>query len=262
MLILRKVTFITYLKCNIGVRTGKQLFTTLEKCIYAYNDANSESGGKAVVQRYFKSKGDNGEITQEEPLVLAICTPLMARVHEYIVQSKELVFIDASSSFEDFNNPLFVISTSSAAGGLPLGVVVTSAESANVIHKGMTKLQELFPTSAFYGAGSPANIVIDDSSAERERLHRTWPNSYIFLCIFHFLQSIWRWLLSSKRGIDVNERQHLMNFVRTLVYAKTEIELNAEYSNFKNERNTRILFHICKGFGNAEGNGLYVSKLQ
>ena len=222
-------------KCNIGVRTGKKLFTALEKRIYAYSDANSESGGKAVVQRYYKSKGDNGEISQEEPLVLAICTPLMSRVHEYIVQSKELVFIDASSSFEDFNNPLFVISTSSAAGGLPLGVVVTSAESASVIHKGMTMLQELFPTSAFYGAGSPANIMIDDSSAEREGLHRTWPNSCIFLCTFHFLQSIWRWLLNSKHGIDVNERQYLMDLVRTLVYAKTESELKGEYSTFEND---------------------------
>ncbi len=151
-------------KSNVGVRTGKQLFTELEKRINAYNDANSVIGGKAVVQRYHKTKGDE----QEEPLVLAICTPLMSRVHEYILQSRELVFIDASSSFEDFNNPLFVISTSSAAGGLPLGVVVTSAESASVIHKGMTMLQDLFPDPAFYGNGSPANIMIDDSSAERE----------------------------------------------------------------------------------------------
>ena len=43
------------------------------------------------------------------------------------------------------NNPLFVMSTSSAAVGLPLGIVVTSAESADVIHKGMTTLNDLFP---------------------------------------------------------------------------------------------------------------------
>ena len=68
----------------------------------------------------------------------------MSRVHEYIYQSKELVFVDASSSFEDYNNPVFVLSTSSAAGGLPLGIVVTSAESAEVIHKGFTILKDLF----------------------------------------------------------------------------------------------------------------------
>ena len=68
----------------------------------------------------------------------------MSRVHKRIHQSKQLVFVDASSSFEDFNNPLFVISTSSATG-LPLGIVIISAESADdVIHKGMTTLKELF----------------------------------------------------------------------------------------------------------------------
>ena len=70
----------------------------------------------------------------DQPLILALCTPLMSRVHEYIYQSKELVFADGSSSFEDYNNPVFVLSTSSAAGGLPFGIVLT-AESAEVIHK-------------------------------------------------------------------------------------------------------------------------------
>ncbi len=74
------------------------------------------------------------------------------------MQSKELVFIDASSSFEDFNNPMFVVYTSSAAGGLPLGIVVTSAENAIVIYQGMTKLIQMFPEDAFYGSGSPKKL--------------------------------------------------------------------------------------------------------
>ena len=41
----------------------------------------------------------------ERPLILAICTSLMAGVHKHIQQAKELIFID-SSSFEDFNNPM------------------------------------------------------------------------------------------------------------------------------------------------------------
>ena len=92
----------------------------------------------------------------------------MSGVHQHVYQSKGLVFVDALSSFEDFNNPLFVMSISSAAGGLPLGIVTTSAESADVIHKGMTTLTELFPESSLYGNGYPTNIMIDDSSVERE----------------------------------------------------------------------------------------------
>ena len=45
------------------------------------------------------------------------------------------MFIDSSSSFDDnYMNPMFVISTSSSAGGLPLGIVVTSGESLSIIN--------------------------------------------------------------------------------------------------------------------------------
>ena len=124
------------------------------------------------------------------------------------------------------------MSTSSAAGGLPLGTVVTSAESADVIQKGMTTLNYLFPTSAFYGNGHPMNIMIDDSSAGRDSLHQMWPSSNILLCTFHFLQSMWRWLLCSKNGIHKDDRQFLMNLVRKLVYTKEETELRADYQQF------------------------------
>ena len=79
----------------------------------------------AVVKRFSKS-----EVGSDQPLVLAICTPLMARVHEHVKQAGEIKFVDSSSSLDDFNNPMFILSTSSAAGGLPLGVVITLVASA------------------------------------------------------------------------------------------------------------------------------------
>ena len=109
-----------------------------------YNDAHKNSGGKAIVKRFCKNSREKGSCDNEDveqPLILAACTSLMSRVHQYVHQSKELIFVDASSSFEDYNNPLFVMSTSSAARGLPLGIVITSAESIDVIHKGMTILE-------------------------------------------------------------------------------------------------------------------------
>ena len=173
-------------KSNLGVRAGKELFTALEERVIAYNESNSEHGGKAVLQRFIK-----GEKQDEQPLILAVCTPLMSRVHENIQQSKELIFVDSSSSFDDFNNPMFVVSTSSAAGGLPLGVVVTSGESSSVVYQAMCALKRLFPERSFYGEGSPENVITDDSSAEREGLKNTWPAAKLYLCVFHFLQSMW-----------------------------------------------------------------------
>ena len=127
----RLVTYTIYFnkwrKSNLGVRTSKKLFTELERRISVYNDLHNKLGGKAIVQRFCKNDKAKGQHESdnegdEQSLILAICTPLMSRVHQHIYQSKELVFVDASSSFEDFNNALFVMSTSSAAGGLPLGI--------------------------------------------------------------------------------------------------------------------------------------------
>ena len=146
----------------------------------------------------------------------------MSRVHQHIQQAGELVFIDSSSSFDDYNNPMFVISTSSAAGRLPLGVVVTSGESSSIINSAMTHLKSLFPKCSFYGKGSPNNIITDDSQAERSGLRRTWPNASMYLCVFHFLQTMWRWLINSSNKILVQHRQHLMQLMRNIVYAKTE----------------------------------------
>ena len=55
----------------------------------------------------------------------------MSRVHQHINFYQFKVCVDAASCFEDYNNRF---STLSAAGGLPLGIVITSAMSADVIH--------------------------------------------------------------------------------------------------------------------------------
>ena len=115
----------------------------------------------------------------------------MARVHEHVKQAGEIMFVDSSSSLDDFNNPVFILSTSPAAGGLPLGVVITSGESLNIIFEAMTTLKQLFPNCSFGGKMYPDNILTDDCSPEREGLNKTWPSAKLFLCMFHFLQSMW-----------------------------------------------------------------------
>ena len=45
---------IKWRKCNLGVRSGKQLFTELEKRIIVYNDTHSNAGGKASIVKVVK----------------------------------------------------------------------------------------------------------------------------------------------------------------------------------------------------------------
>ena len=59
------------------------------------------------------------------------------------------MFINSSSSFDDYKNPMFVISTSSSTGGLPLGVVVTSGESSSIMNTAMNHLKYLLSKGSF-----------------------------------------------------------------------------------------------------------------
>ena len=48
-------------KTKLGERTGKQLFTELEKRIHAYNNLHKGNVGEAVVDRFCKDSDENGD---------------------------------------------------------------------------------------------------------------------------------------------------------------------------------------------------------
>lgn len=139
-------------KTYLGERTGKQLFTDLEKRIHTYNDLHWKMEFTDSVRIVIKIV-----MSSHWYWLYAICT---ARVHKHIQQTKELVFID-SSSFEDFNHPMFFsIHILRSQGSTTGNSYYIGGEN---IHKAMNVLSILFP----------------------------------FLCIFDFLHSMWRWLVST-----------------------------------------------------------------
>ena len=92
-------------KKELGPDQGKPLFDQLEVEIAAYNNANSDSGGKAAIQIFkglpnTSSESDSEvetsappkpkrikKVQREQPMILAICTPLMSRVHQHVRQA-------------------------------------------------------------------------------------------------------------------------------------------------------------------------------
>ena len=55
------------------------MYEQLEQVVREYNDQNSRDGGQAVIKRYTKHPDGS-----EDPLILAICMPLMSRVHTLV----------------------------------------------------------------------------------------------------------------------------------------------------------------------------------
>ena len=87
------------------------------------------------------------------PMILALCTPIMRLAHEHVQQSRDVVFIDATSSFDRQNSSIVLLSTVMAAGAVPLGVMVTSDEQEETIVTGMRCLMSILPDDAFFGEG-------------------------------------------------------------------------------------------------------------
>ena len=201
-----------------GEDDGKELFVKLQGKVDEYNRKNKAHGGKAFLQWYEAplSEMDNENEEKEpptkrkkrepseNPLVLAICTPLMARTHRNVIQAGEIVFCDSSSSMDRFKTSVFILSTTTAYSGLPLAVVMTSDETEVTVSWAMQKVKEVIPSDAFYGNGpvlGPAVFMIDDSLVEKSALSKSWPMAKIFLCTFHFLQRRWTWLHDGKKKI-------------------------------------------------------------
>ena len=161
----------------------------------------------------------------------------MARVHEMIQQSAEMIFCDSTSCLEKYNCSLFILSTSSPAGGLPLAVAITSDEKQDTIKRAMEMVNLVLPKKAFYGREQgPKVIMTDDSLAERNALAEVWPEATLLLCIFHFLQGCWTWLHDGNNKVRNNHRTELIGQVKEMVYAKSISELEALHNNFsKNE---------------------------
>lgn len=59
--------------------------------------------------------------------------------------------------------------------------------------------------------------MTDDSRAEKETLHKLWPNGRQLLCHFHVAQAEWRWLFSQDSSkIPHNDRPRLMKLFQSV----------------------------------------------
>ena len=196
----------TYAKWQIdnkGAPNGEAMFCTLATIIDDYNKNNASKGGECFLQTYEQS----GKC--EQPLILAICTSLMSRVHR-LKQAGERAFLDASGSLDMFNNPVYFMCTHHPAGALPLGVWIASGQSQHITKQCLQKLQNLLPPHAFGGRGpktGPQIFMTDDDSGQRGALSDIWKESILLLCTFHFLQTVWRWLFNANNN-NKEDRQH------------------------------------------------------
>lgn len=203
---------------NYGHGSGEDMLHSLEELTSQYN-ANLETPGMAVT------------VTEDKQVVVAICTPLMQRVHTLLKQSGEMCFMDASGNMDRHNCKVFLLLTHNCVGGLPIGVLITTSESQSTIVAALKLYKSILPSGCFGGRGlsGPQVFMTDDCMAERRALNEVFPASVLLLCVFHILQATWRWLWNASHKIALKERPTLLGHMKRMIYASSDAEVTSLY---------------------------------
>ena len=123
-----------------GSTSGPEMFSTLENMLTEYN----ESMG---------CKTNFGQIADN--YYVSMCTPLMTRGHKLLRQTSELVMVDAAGGLDKQRHRLYLFLSPTAAGGVPIGAIITNSEQELVFEAALKDLMECFPAESFYGHGFP-----------------------------------------------------------------------------------------------------------
>ena len=147
------------------------------------------------------------------------------------------MFCDSTTSLDRHNLSVFLLSTTTPVGAVPLAAVVTYDEQEETITQAMELLKSILPQHAFFGKGPQQRLFLvmtDDSSPGHEALSHAWKSATLLLYTFHFLQRCWTWLHDAKHGVHNKEHNTvLISKVEELVYEKTEKKLELLYKSLQ-----------------------------
>ncbi|XP_064109019.1 uncharacterized protein LOC135217219 [Macrobrachium nipponense] len=181
-------------------------------------------GGESMFTQIEKYAADNPgtiiEILREgDNFIIVLVTEFLLRVHKNMREACEVVFVDTTTHVDQLNTAVTPLLCGGPCGALPLGVIFTSSQAEQSYTKGFQLLKKVLDKSAFYYQNYPNCFITDNSEAERNALRTVWPDSQLFLCVFHVLQQVWRWLCNGSHNIKKEQRPQLMQVARALLYA-------------------------------------------
>lgn len=218
-----------------GELTGQQMIADLQKFVDTYN--NSVEGGSCcfgqVAEHYF----------------VAVCTPLMTRVHKKVPKSSEVLLVDASGGMDRQKHRVYMFVTPTVAGGLPLGAIVANCERQDIFGEALALLTTIMPEQKFFGCGHPAVILTDNDLKERNPLSSVFPESSLLLCQFHVLKSVWSWLCDSKHAVDASIRQEIYFAFKSCMYTHSASEIEEKFdallASQHCQRNSKLHSHLA-----------------
>ena len=199
-----------------GGTSGTDMFLSVEQLLKSYDENN-------VCKSVFGHVGSN--------YFVALCTALMTRAHELLPQTSELVMVDAAGGLDRQRHRLYLFISPTAAGGVPIGAVVTDSEREEVFAEGLQGLMQCFPQQAFFNHGTPQVFLTDNDLKERQPLQTLFPHARLLLCQFHMLKAVWAWLCDRHHHVSTGDRQEVYMAFKDVLLAFTEMEMYEKYEH-------------------------------
>ncbi|GFS81935.1 uncharacterized protein TNCV_2497221 [Trichonephila clavipes] len=136
---------------------------------------------------FYESIGTTVKVHEDHLWAVLLVTPLMKRNH-HLFSSKEIIFIDSTSSCEASSSTITILLSATKVGALPLAVMIHASQSIQNYINAFQLLKMNFP-QCFGGQDYPEVFMSDDSSAEKGALAAVWPEAKQLLCHFHVAQA-------------------------------------------------------------------------
>ncbi|GBN13460.1 hypothetical protein AVEN_171519-1 [Araneus ventricosus] len=185
-----------------------------------------------VLCKFCESGGFAGMQIIDNQTVIALCTPLMHRVHKLVKHSGDMVFIDYYGEMDEPNScRVLMLVTYSCIGAIPLGCLVTTSESAPCIKAALELWKKILPEGCFYNKNEGPDIFFtNDNEAERQSLKSVFSKSHLLICLSHILQASWTFVWDRKNAIKKDHRSLLFSKIRMLLFSQTVDELEMNYA--------------------------------
>ncbi|XP_055946379.1 uncharacterized protein LOC129976696 [Argiope bruennichi] len=213
---------------------------------FDWNETKVVSILKEEIEDINASKGSATMSTIGDDIIVVLSTPLMQRAHS-MKSSGEVVFVDNSGYLDRCRCYVYVVMAYSCTEGLPLGLLITTSDSEEILTAGFKLLAETLPDKAFgsFGRQGPEVFLTANNDALQNSLKNVYPESAVLLCAYNMSHELWRWLWNPENGIDESDRCMLFSLAYKIMQTKTVEEftelseaLNTnevvqKYENFK-----------------------------
>ena len=141
----------------------------------------------------------------------------------------EVLLVDATYKLNDLRMPLYLLMSIDGNGnGEIVLLYLTSLET----EQGLLKMVQSFKKHNEHWTETKV-IISDKDFSERAVFRKEFPDAVLHLCLFHTLRSFRREITCDKLGIRSGERDHALELLTKLAYAKSEAEYDEVYRELK-----------------------------